>query len=362
MVGKRRCHFSSPKCRASSHMCGRPASIIRRMIALATTSRGARSASSCWPCMKRSPASSTRNAPSPRTASEISGCWPTESAPSHMTVGWNCTNSRSRSVAPPRSASAIPSPVETTGFVVWEKIWPIPPLARTTARQRTMPTPSRCPSPITCRVTPATPPSPAGPSRSRSTARARLMISISGARPTASMSARWISAPVASPPAWAMRSRWWPPSRVRESSPAGSRSNCAPRAISSCTAAGPSVTSARTASGSQAPAPATSVSSSCSAGVSSGPSAAAMPPWAHRVEPAARRSLVTTRTLPPSGPSSSFSRRAAVSPAMPEPMTTTSAVTDQPGSGALSRPGRRRTGASSTSGVAPGVGRGIGSG
>ena len=35
----------------------------------------------------------------------------------------------------------------------------------------------------------------------------------------AAISAREISRPVASPPAWAIRSRWWPPSRVREISP-----------------------------------------------------------------------------------------------------------------------------------------------
>ncbi len=37
--------------------------------------------------MNRSPSQSTRNAPSPRTASEINGCWPRESGPSHITVG-----------------------------------------------------------------------------------------------------------------------------------------------------------------------------------------------------------------------------------------------------------------------------------
>ena len=119
--------------------------------------------------MNGTPASSTRKAPSPRTASEISGCWPFESAPSHITVGWNCTNSRSRSTAPARSASAMPSPVETDGLVVAENTWPRPPLASTTARQSTAPTPSRCPSPITCRVTPATPPSSPG-IRSRTSA------------------------------------------------------------------------------------------------------------------------------------------------------------------------------------------------
>ena len=41
--------------------------------------------------------------------------------------------------------------------MVWEKTWPSPPEASTTARQCTAPTPSRWPSPITCRVTPAMP-------------------------------------------------------------------------------------------------------------------------------------------------------------------------------------------------------------
>ena len=177
--------------------------------------------------MKRLPSKSTRNAPSPRTASEISGCWPRESGPRYMTVGWNCTNSRSRTVAPARSAIAVPSPVATAGLVVWEKTWPSPPLASTTARQWTAPTPSICPSPITCRVSPATAPSSAS---SRSTARACSTTSISGAAWTAALRARWISAPVASPPAWAIRSRWWPPSRVRLRSPAESWSKLVPSA------------------------------------------------------------------------------------------------------------------------------------
>ena len=110
----------------------------------------------------------------------------------------------------------MPSPVETAGLVVCEKTCPSPPEASTTARQRTAPTPSRWPSPITCRVIPATPPSAAS---SRSTARACSTTSMSGAAWIAATSARWISAPVASPPACAIRSRWWPPSRVSESTP-----------------------------------------------------------------------------------------------------------------------------------------------
>ena len=251
-------------------------------------------------------------------------------------MGWNCTNSRSRSVAPARSASAIPSPVATAGFVVWAKTWPSPPLASTTARHSTAPTPSRTPSPITCRVTPATPPAA---SSSRSTASACSTTSMSGALATAEFSARWTSAPVASPPACTIRSRWWPPSRVSEISPSSSWSKLVPSAISSRTASGPSVTSARTAAGSHAPAPATRVSTSCCSGVSPGPIAAAMPPCAHWVEPAESTSLVTTSTL------STCSRRrsAAVRPAIPEPTITTSARVVQPGSGAVRRPGTRRT-------------------
>ncbi len=320
-------------------MCGWPDSIIRRVIALATTSRGARSASSCSPCMKRLPSKSTRNAPSPRTASEISGCWPWESGPSHITVGWNWTNSRSRRRAPARSATAIPSPVDTLGLVDWLKTWPRPPEARTTARQCTAPTPSCWPSPSTWSVSPAMPPSA---ERRRSTASACWTTSISGARSTAAIRARWISAPVASPPAWAIRSRWWPPSRVSDSSPSGWWSNCVPSAISSRTASGPSVTRIRTASTSHAPAPATRVSRSCCSGVSPGPRAAAMPPCAHWVDPAASTSLVTTSRW--SEGSAAWIRSAAVRPAMPEPTTTTSARVVQPGAGARRRPGTGRCG------------------
>ncbi len=48
-----------------------------------------------------------------------------------------------------------------------------------------------------------------------------------------------------------------------------------------------------------------------------------MPPCAHCVEPALRMSLVTTMTLPIDADARSC--RAAVSPAIPDPMTTTSA-------------------------------------
>ena len=168
------------------------------------------------------------------------------------------------------------------------------------------------------------------------------MTSMPGSSRTASIcatSAREISAPVASPPACAMRSAWCPPSRVSEMLPSAAVSNTAPRATSSRTRAGPSVTSTSTARGSHRPAPATRVSCRCAAGESDGSSAAAMPPCAHTVEPDARMSLVTSRTRGTRVRSSS----AAVRPAMPEPTTTASASTVQPGAGAASRVARRVT-------------------
>ena len=153
---------------------------------------------------------------------------------------------------------------------------------------------------------------------------------------TAAISARSISAPVASPPAWAIRLRWCPPSRVSASAPAASRSNSAPRAISLATSSGPSLTRTRTASSMHSPAPATRVSSMCCCTVSPSAWTEAMPPWAQCVEPADSSSLVTTMTRPRFRHSS-----AAVSPAMPEPTTTTSTSATQPGGSAASRCGSR---------------------
>ena len=60
----------------------------------------------------------------------------------------------------------------------------------------------------------------------------------------------------------------------------GSVSKCAPSRASSRTRSGPSVTRMRTASESQRPAPAVSVSTRCRSGVSGAASAAATPPCA----------------------------------------------------------------------------------
>ena len=170
----------------------------------------------------------------------------------------------------PGAGGDAPSRRRSTPRGWWsgEKTWPSPPEASTTARQCTAPTPSRWPSPITCRVTPAMPDAGRRPaSSSRSTARACSMTSISGARSTAAIRARWISAPVASPPACAIRSRGWPPSRVRRQLAVRllGRRSCRARSARG-RRAGPSVTSACTAAGSQAPAPATRVSRSCVGG------------------------------------------------------------------------------------------------
>ncbi len=208
----------------------------------------------------------------------------------------------------------------------------MPPVARTTARARIAPTPSSAPSPSTCRVSPQARPSAL---RNRSRTRACSTSRIHGSRRTAACSARCTSAPVASPPACTIRSARCPPSRVSMSVPSGCRSNSAPSRISSRTRVGPSSTSTRTAAGSHSPTPAISVSLACAAGVSSGSSTAAIPPCAHRVDPSSMLTLVTTVTCRP------CSRRcsAAVSPATPEPTTSTSVVSLHPGWAAASRRG-----------------------
>ncbi len=48
-------------------------------------------------------------------------------------VGWNWTNSMSASGAPARYASAMPSPVLITAFVLVRKTRPLPPVAKMTA-------------------------------------------------------------------------------------------------------------------------------------------------------------------------------------------------------------------------------------
>ncbi len=78
--------------------------------------------------MNATPWSSRRIAPSPRSASDSNGrgidgwC---------NAVGWNCMNSMSATATPARNAMAIPSPVDSAGFVVTAKHCPAPPVATT---------------------------------------------------------------------------------------------------------------------------------------------------------------------------------------------------------------------------------------
>ena len=74
---------------------------------------------------------------------------------------------------------------------------------------------------------------------------------------------------------------------------------------------------ARTTSGSHRPAPAARVSAACSAGSSSGPTAAATPPWAQPVDvPVLTAPALSTMH------GSGLSSMAAVRPARPAPMMT----------------------------------------
>ena len=152
---------SSPRWRASSHTWSAPVARIRRMIALATTSRGARSASACTPCHE--PACRRRRpgrAPSPRTASEISGCWPLASGaePEHGRVELDELQVGDHRAGPQRERDAVAGGDRRVGGGGED-------LAHAAGGQHhgagacTAPTPSRCPRPCTCRVTPAARPS-----------------------------------------------------------------------------------------------------------------------------------------------------------------------------------------------------------
>ena len=116
---------------------------IRRCIAAATTSRGARSANGCSSGMIRWPGCINQNGAFTADGFGHQGLAPRAPGPLHSTVGWNCTNSRLRSSAPARRARARPSPVAPDGLVVVAQAWPRPPVASTTARARTTPGISR---------------------------------------------------------------------------------------------------------------------------------------------------------------------------------------------------------------------------
>ena len=207
--------------------------------------------------MNRSPSASTRNAPSPRTASEISGWRPRASAPSHITVGWNCTNSTSAISAPARSASA--SAVAGGDLRVGGGLEDLADAAGReddragAARRRRR---RGWPSPMTCSVTPG------GPAVRHEQVEDQGVLDDldagvlgGGEQGAADLGAGGVAAGVrdAAPVVAALAGQRDARRRRRGRS-------SAPSAISPRTASGPSVTSTRTASGSQIPTPAVSVS------------------------------------------------------------------------------------------------------
>ena len=194
-----------------------PVSRIRRMIALATTSRGARSASWCMPVHE--PVAGVVDQERALAADRLGDqrlLARATSAPSHSTVGWNCTNSRSRDrgAGAQRQRHAVAGGDRRVGGLRED-------LAEAAGGQHDRAGTSTAPTPSALALAHHVQgdPGDAAPSAasSRSSARACSMTSIAGSpqRPRR-RSARWISAPVASPPACAIRSRWWPPSRVSD--------------------------------------------------------------------------------------------------------------------------------------------------
>ena len=160
--------------------------------------------------MKRAPSRRRRSAPSPRTASEISGCWPVGSRaePQHGRVELHELEVADLRPRAQRQGDAVARWRRRVGGDD-EAPGPMPPVARITALASTAPTPSRSPSPMTWRVTPS------GPVGHRRPAREQVddegVLDDLDARVAARHGARRapaeISAPVASPPAWTMRSR-----------------------------------------------------------------------------------------------------------------------------------------------------------
>ena len=295
---------ASPTGRRSSQRLSTPCSCMRRARARLTWSRGARSPPASWatglaPCWSHS------RAPSPRTASLIRK-W---GAPGSIrAVGWNCTNSRSRTAAPANQAMATPSPLAWAGLVVWANRWPPPPQASTTARARNQ---RRLRPSSTCR------PTQLPPSTHSCRAGMPLRCTRPGRRSTSRSRASTRAPPVRSW-AWSTRRWLWAASRVVLRSPA-SRSKAMPSSTSRATQVGASCTSRSTAAGSHRPAPARRVSAMWLWKLSSGRVTAAMPPWAQRLAEGGPSCLLSSSTRRPAG-----SSRQVINPAAPLPTTTTS--------------------------------------
>src|SRR5688572_20111733 len=139
-----------------------------------------------------------------------------------------------------------------------------------------------------------------------------------GCAAAACSSACCTAQPVASA-TWTTRRWLWPPSRVRCQRSDSPGVKGTPSSASRSIAAGAFSTTNSTARRSLRPAPAPIVSSIWLSNVSPGSSTAAIPPWAHAVDPALISPLARTATL-----RSEARLSAALSPAAPEPSTTTS--------------------------------------
>ena len=212
-----------------------------------TPRRGAGSSST-----KRSPARLRSTAPWPRSASVSRGRGEREWC---SAVGWNWKNSRSATAAPARMAAATPSPVASGGLVVTENSCPAPPAASRTWRAATSwVTPSR-----EMHTTPTQRPSRDDEVHARRSPRGSAPRCAGRPAPGPARSRRRSPIPRRARPG---RPSGLPRGRA-PGSRATSRSNSAPRAISSSTRRGPSSTRTRTASASQSPAPAARVSARC---------------------------------------------------------------------------------------------------
>ena len=187
-------------------------------------------------------------------------------------VGWNWQSSKSATSAPAAWAITVPAPIAPQGFVVLAQRAAAPPVARIVAGGGDL----------------------AGVGddavaalavHQRATAEAPSATSILDSAAARAASLSVIRRPVPAPPAWTTRRRECPPSSASERLPSGSRSNSTPRRLELGDDRG---RLAGELLGGRAPAGVAPrgerVVDVCSSGESSGPIAAARPPWAQKLE------------------------------------------------------------------------------
>ena len=273
----------------------------RRAWSPTTTSRGARSASGCTPTITRAPARVDEHGALAAHRLRHQQLLPgRRRARARARSGGTARTPRRRSSAPARSASATPVAGDR-GRVRRRGEHLAVPAGREHDRARVQharPALTRSSSTASARR-----PRPAVGRRTASRAsvpgRAPRRRGRAARRPGCAAPRR----PMASPPAWTMRSWLCPPSRVqRERAARVGVERGAERRMQVADRVGPSARRAcATTSSSHSPAPAASVSRDVvlDAVARRAASTAASPPWAQRVEPAPRTSLVTTSTRMP---------------------------------------------------------------